>query len=436
MDRRGEALTRRLTGPDVSTAERVGRIVADVYVPPAACWNDDRLWVAFFGEDHRLRVASRPRRTLAWETVTIDVAIGWDSHNHPSLAVDPDGCVHLVANMHAEPLVYLRTVSVSRPLDFVRAPAMVDLDAEQQMTYPRFLSTESAPLSFFFRSGVSGNGSVEMYRYSADTKAWTRGLDGLLVDGEGRRSPYLDTSGPIPGPDGSYHLVWVWRDAPEAESTHTISYARSADLVSWGTSDGSPLSLPLREGNAEIAVAAPPKAGLINNNVRLGFDASDRPVIAYHVRDPRGRLQIHCARREKAGWISRQLTDWDVEWDFSGRGSLDFEVQVGAPTVVGAEVVVEVRIGTERRLVRAGPDLEPTGVSASPIGWSPLESTPTDSGLRCFVSDLEASAERDGRTILVWEASPPRRDAAPETETTTATDLYLVTLRRTTPGEA
>lgn len=423
--------TTPLLAPGVQSAELVGQIAANVYVTPAGCSDVTRLWVAYYGPDHRLTVASRARDASAWEHTSLDSAVGWDSHNHPSLAVDTDGVVHLVANMHAEPLVYFRTVDRSRPLDFVRIDRMVDAEAEQRMTYPRFLTTTSGGLGFFFRTGVSGDGNFEMYAWSAETGEWSRPNTSSIIDGDGRMSAYLDTSGPVVGPRGDHHLVWVWRDAPEAESTHTISYARSTDLATWETSDGTPLALPLRQDNAEVAVAVPPGQGLINNNVRLGFDRMGRALIAYHRRDVEGHLQIHCARREDDGWISRQLTTWDVEWDFAGRGSLDFVVQVGAPAVVEDTIVVEVRVGAERMLVRASADLEPIDVTPSPFAWSTLESTPTDSGLRRFVTDFEPASTDGRRALLVWEAAPPRRDVAPDDQEGPASSaLHLVRVLR------
>jgi alpha-L-rhamnosidase len=62
-------------------------------------------------------------------------------------------------------------------------------------------------------------------------------FDGPLLDGEGERSAY--SSGPQRGPDGRFHLLWMWRETPDAMTNHTLSYARSRDLIHWETSSGN-----------------------------------------------------------------------------------------------------------------------------------------------------------------------------------------------------
>ncbi len=41
--------------------------------------------------------------------------------------------------------------------------------------------------------------------------------------------------GPVRGPDGLFHVVWVWRDTPDRATNHHLSYARSRDLQRWET---------------------------------------------------------------------------------------------------------------------------------------------------------------------------------------------------------
>ena len=104
--------------------------------------------------------------------------------------------------------------------------------------------------------------------------------------------------GPTPGPDGRFHLAWVWRDSPDAETNHDLSYARSRDLVLWERSDGTPLKLPITLASAEIVDGVPVRGGMINNNTVTGFDANGRPVITYHKFDERGDTQVYLARRD------------------------------------------------------------------------------------------------------------------------------------------
>ena len=98
-----------------------------------------------------------------------------------------------------------------------------------------------------------------MIRKSAQ---WRRFFDGPLLDGEGERSAY--SSGPHRGPDGRFHLLWMWRETPDAMTNHTLSYARSRDLIHWETSSGKPLARPITLANAEVIDPAKPGEGLIN----------------------------------------------------------------------------------------------------------------------------------------------------------------------------
>ena len=49
-----------------------------------------------------------------------------------------------------------------------------------------------------------------------------------LTDDEGLRNAYFD--GPHEGPDGGFHLAWVWRESPDAATNHALSDARSSNL--------------------------------------------------------------------------------------------------------------------------------------------------------------------------------------------------------------
>jgi hypothetical protein len=49
------------------------------------------------------------------------------------------------------------------------------------------------------------------------------------------RNPYTSLQC---GPDGRYHLIWLWRD-----NADHLCYARSPDLRSWEMEDGRPLAM-------------------------------------------------------------------------------------------------------------------------------------------------------------------------------------------------
>lgn len=182
--------------------------------------------------------------------------------------------------MHGHPLVYFRS---SEPLDiqtFERIDEMVGTE-EEQVTYPEFFRGPDDELVFTYRGGVSGQGIQIYNQYDPETQTWSRLLDQPLLDGRGEMSAYLN--GPTLGPDGYFHLEWMWRDTGSAATNHTLSYARSANLVNWETADGEPLDLPITpETEAVVVDPVPPYGGMINMNHAIGFDQQDRVVLSYH----------------------------------------------------------------------------------------------------------------------------------------------------------
>ncbi len=289
-------------------------------------------YIGFYDAERQLTVAQRTLESDTWTLQPLDERVGWDSHNSIVMTRDADGHLHLTANMHGDPLVYFRTTAPDDVTTFARVSEMVGRD-EQRCTYPEFLRGPNGQLIFTYRSGSSGDG-IQIYNvYDRETQTWSRLLDTPLVDGEGQRNAYLD--GPRLGPDGWYHLVWVWRDTPDCATNHSLSYARSRDLVQWERSDGTPLALPITFDTCEVVDPVPPGGGLINGNAKLGFDHEHRAVIAYHKYDAEGATQLYNAGREADGWRSYQTSDWSYRWAFSGGGSIPFEIRVRAVQPAG-----------------------------------------------------------------------------------------------------
>lgn len=290
----------------------------------------NRQFVAFFDADRQMTVASRSLDSTNWTFVRLPQKVGWDSHNYITMTVDRQGFLHLSGNMHGNPLVYFRS---GKPLDaesLERIPEMVGKD-ELRTTYPRFFEGPSGELIFTYRTGGSGNGDQIYNVYDLKTKQWRRLIEGALISGEGRKSAYLN--GPHSGPDGFFHLVWIWRETPDCATSHHVCYARSRDLVRWETSLGKPLELPITFATGEVVDPVPMQGGAINGNVALGFDTRKRPIVSYHKFDTNGFTQVYSARLEDGEWNFHQATDWKHRWEFSGGGSIPFEVNVGAVTI-------------------------------------------------------------------------------------------------------
>lgn len=283
-------------------------------------------YAAYYAANQRLTIAARELPNATWTRRELDTSVGWDSHNHIAMALDEDGYLHVSGNMHNVPLIYFRSTAPGDISSLVRVPSMVSAN-EQSVTYPEFFRSPSGALAFAYRDGGSGNGNHIFNEYDVNSKRWTRLLDTPLTDGEGERNAY--PVGPIQGPDGYWHLVWVWRDTPDADTNHDLSYARTRNLVEWEAGDtGQPVPLPMRLGTADIVDPVATNSGLINNNTKVGFDAEGRAVIVYHKYDANGKTQLYNARVEAGKWVVHQTSEWDYRWDFGGEGTLVFELEV------------------------------------------------------------------------------------------------------------
>ncbi|MFP6584907.1 MAG: BNR repeat-containing protein [Candidatus Hydrogenedentota bacterium] len=371
-------------------------------------------FVAFYDANRQMTVAQRTLDSTEWTFTYLPEHVGWDSHNSITMIIDDSDQLHLTGNMHGDPLKNFRT---TRPLDsksFERVESMVG-ENEQRATYPHFVRGPDDQLLFTYRDGGSGNGNQIWNAYNLETQRWSRLLDKPLVDGRGKMNAYFN--GPLQGPDGYWHLSWVWRDTPDCATNHDPSYARSRDLVHWERSDGPPLLLPITFETAEIVDSVPSGGGVINGNVRLGFDAQNRVTVAYHKYDENGFTQTYLARRENDEWKKYRITDWDYRWNFSGNGSIGtFEVGVHPLEVENGRPVLawrHAKFGSQRWRLDAD-TLKPVERLPNPPSKIPAELRKVRStfpGVGVRFRDDSGRAESDGVTyVLRWETLGANRD--------------------------
>jgi len=290
-------------------------------------------FVAYYDAERRMSVAQRSLDSTNWIVTKLPSTLGWDSHNYLTMALDREGVLHLAGNMHCVPLVYFRSEKLLDAASLRRVEAMTGA-REQRVTYPAFLRDRGGRLIFRYRDGRSGSGDDLYNCYDEASRTWRRLLEEPLTGGHGRMNAYCSV--PALGPDGHFHMVWVWRDTPDCASNHDLSYARSDDLLHWTDSVGRPLALPITVETGDIVDPVPPGGGLLNVNRELGFDNAGRPVVTFHKYDPTGDLQVYAARRETNGWRIVQVSDWKgYRWEFSGGGSIVVEVTVGAVRPLG-----------------------------------------------------------------------------------------------------
>ena len=236
----------------------------------------DRQYVAYYDADRRMSVASRELGSKTWEIKKLPTSVGWDSHNSVTMALDRDGNLHVSGNMHCVPLIYFRTTTPGDVSTLTQFKSMTG-EREKRCTYPHFLHNNDGDLVYIYRDGGSGDGARLWNVYNEKAGAWRRLIDTPVFSGKGKRNAYY--VGPVRGQEGTYHIVWVWRETPDCETNHDLSYAKTTDLVHWTKSDGTPVELPMTLETAEIVDPVPMNGGMINGNTKIGFDKEGRVVL-------------------------------------------------------------------------------------------------------------------------------------------------------------
>jgi len=391
-------------------------------------------YVAYYAADRRMTVAQRRLDQDKWVKKALPTSVGWDSHNSVTMALDRTGQLHVSGNMHVVPLIYFRTTKAGDISTLEVAP--MTGEREQNVTYPLFIKDKQGRLIFRYRDGRSGSGDDLYNVYDEATGKWSRLLATPLTSGGGKMNAYCTT--PILGPDGMFHVCWVWRDTPDCSTNHHLSYAKSEDLVRWVDSAGKPLTLPITLQSGEVVDPVPPKGGIINSNLRLGFDTRARVIITYHKYDAAGDLQVYAARRDVEGWSIIQLSDWKgYRWEFSGGGTLGAEVSIGAVEPIGdGKLTMAYRYPKgagvwvlDEPALQQIPDAKPPRRAlAIPAGAMDLAST--FEGMRKrSAADLGAESA-DFEYRLVWESLDANRDRPRPQPWPEASELKVIKVRK------
>lgn len=396
-------------------------------------------FVAYYDADRRITVLGRRLGDSTWTRIQPpgtpfparkrdSNVVAWDSHNYLRLALDRDGCLHLSGNMHVDPLVYYRSREPFAVATLERIDRMTG-ERETRCTYPVFFRNAAGDLMFRYRDGSSGDGSDLYNIYDPATRRWRRLLETPLLDGERERNAYALE--PRLGPDGRFHLLWMWRETPDCATNHTLSYARSRDFVHWEDSHGRPIPLPIVAARGDVIDPAPPGGGMINMTFNLGFDARQRPVVVYHRYDDAGLSQAYVARpAPQAGWETRQISAWQFRWAFSGGGSIPADVRLGAPRL---ERDGSLSVDFTTKAAGAG-RWRLDGETLAQVAELPSLPSALPGSLRRPASgqpDMEVqsiSARHGGRRyVLRWETLPRNRDR-PRASAPAPTELRLYEL--------
>ncbi len=417
-----------LPAPAALTQERQPSVSQVLDVAPAwsghsvgyCLWTgNERQYVAYYNHERIMTVAMRDLDSSEWVFVRLSQQVNWDSHCYITMCLDRQGHLHLSGNMHGDPLVYYRTEKPYDITTFRREPSMAGKD-EKRCTYPQFLTDAEGRLLFLYRDGSSGDGVHRVNRYDLKTKSWSRLQDSPLFDGLGKVNSYPE--GPVVGPDGYFHLIWVWRATGDCQTNHLLCYARSRDMIHWESAGGKPIALPLTpESRDTIIDPVPVKGGMINESTVIGFDRQGKTILSYHKFAANGYTQIYNARYEDGAWKIYQTSKWEHRWFFSGGGTIEVDVDLGPVTISKSGSLLQgykhIKYGNGAWILDEA-SLKPITSVAAGSGVLANHNTPTSSypGIRVrWKEDENRVNSGEHRYFLRWEAPPANRDAKRDT---------------------
>ncbi len=286
-------------------------------------------YVGFYDKDRKMTIAQRNLSSKQWQLKSLPVTTGWDSHDYISVAVDDSGYIHVSGNMHNVPLVYFRS-SKPHSIDNFESLAMTGTN-ETMVTYPMFIKgIAKGELYFQYRDNANSTSTILWNKYSVTTKKWTRLTTQGFFNTEGLYSAYM--TNPVKGPDDYFHVVWMWRNTPTANTNHDLSHIRSKDLVNWETMSGTTVTLPIKQSTpGVVADSVDAGNGLINIAFGIGWDSQKRPVINYHKYDKNAISQRWNTRWENGAWKIYQTSTWtSFKWSLDRTGTLGIDIS-GTP---------------------------------------------------------------------------------------------------------
>jgi hypothetical protein len=329
----------------------------------------DNLWsteqaeyAVWVDTDGRPWAGKRQHEDERWQTADLSLLPGNplaaptedDTHNVYAIAVDSLGDVHVAGNMHGDPLRYVRT---TRPGDLSSFEASQLAGPTESMTYPQFVAAPEGHLLFLRREGSPGDKRLvadRLERGGQDGRSLGPVVDGLALS----ERPYPHHLA-LDAMTGRLHLLVVWRGTQDVETNRDVSYAVSPDGgLTWQTSDGSPLVVPMTHATMELALRTGPKSGVLNQG-GLTTDAAGRPHAAV-LFDPPGReRRIVHLWNDGAGWRTRDLAGDLVD----GRPSI-------ASLADGRLMLLGARDGTVQAVdITRGRSPAASSLVAVPEGW-------------------------------------------------------------------
>lgn len=405
------SISKNLYAGEITQAEKLE--IADVWagnpVNFAIKTKNDFQCVAYYNPGRKMVIAARTVDETAWEYTELPTTTGWDTHNYIDCAIDDSGYIHISGNMHNVNLIYFRS---KKPwsIEAFEQPGMVG-SRENSVTYPVFIEGPERKLLFQYRIGGSGDGVTIWNGYDLEKKKWYRITDKGLFDRAGSVNAY--STPPALGPDNCFHIVWMWRDSPVANTNHGLSHMKSSDLINWQNMAGKPVSIPVSQYNTDVVVDPIGSGhGLINMDFWISWDTQDRAVVTYHRYNDKDVSQIFNTRWEDDHWKIYQTSSWtNFRWYLDLQGSLTHDIAATPLSIDENGELVQnyvYRNQDIRRWILDETTLKPNSddVYRPPEAMEELYTVESD------FPDMQANWVRDGEYYIKWESMPINQDRA------------------------
>lgn len=291
-------------------------------------------YAVYVGVDKKPIVAKRKLPDGKWSTRDLSTLSGNplaspvqnNLHNTLVIAVDSQGFIHIVGNMHNSNLKYIVSQTPEN-INNWQTRSMTGTN-ENAVTYPQFVKNRvTDELLFFYRNGGSGDGKTYINRYNVSDKKWSK-VNATFISPSGANA-YLNHI--AVDESGTIHIMYCFRTTTSANTNNNICYAKSENSgTTWKRSDGSVLSLPLTESNSEIVInTAPTGSGLVNQS-GLEVDSEGNPHAAFLYYDSSNNTQIFHIWHDGETWNEEAVTDFNFQY------STDLNIltyEIGRPSV-------------------------------------------------------------------------------------------------------
>jgi hypothetical protein len=266
-------------------------------------------YAAWYTASRDTVVARRRLPTGAWENAILPHRLSTnDSHNSISLGISPaDGRLHIAMDTHDSTVFYVKSEAglvsapASRTWSAARFGVQRTLDGVElgAITYPRFIVTPDQRLQLSYRTGRSGNGTMELAEYNGSWRTlgrWSSATGGYSARGITSTTRNLYLHGLAYGPDGRLHAAFTWREGNTAVlcnagglANHDTGYVFSDDRGRTWRNNAEQLVATIGTA-AQVAVNSPGLVvdplsvdhGLINQE-SLTVDSTGTPhvIISY-----------------------------------------------------------------------------------------------------------------------------------------------------------